>query len=162
MYLVLAGEVFTTEPPEKPSTSSLVQIFSCYQSPDMQEAQVQFLGQEDSLEKGMAIHSSILTWRIPGIFQYSCLQNPMDRGAWQIAIHGVTELNITEWLTLLYFSLYSSLTRTITCQSYPIIIKLADSTSLCQNLLSMFRYQVLEMQLFIQSYSDLYPEVALK
>ena len=27
---------------------------------------VQSLGQEDPLEKGMAIHSSILAWRIPG------------------------------------------------------------------------------------------------
>ena len=26
---------------------------------------VQFLGQEDSLEEGMATHSSILAWRIP-------------------------------------------------------------------------------------------------
>ena len=33
--------------------------------PAMQEIQVQFLGQEDPPEKGMAIHSSILTWRIP-------------------------------------------------------------------------------------------------
>ena len=31
----------------------------------MQETWVQSLGQEDSLEKGMAIHSSILSWRIP-------------------------------------------------------------------------------------------------
>ena len=31
----------------------------------MQETQVQFLGQEDSLEKGMATHSSILAWRTP-------------------------------------------------------------------------------------------------
>ena len=31
----------------------------------MQETQVQFLGQEDSLEKEMAIHSSILAWKIP-------------------------------------------------------------------------------------------------
>ena len=31
----------------------------------MQETRVQFLGQEDPLEKGMAIHSSILAWRIP-------------------------------------------------------------------------------------------------
>ena len=31
----------------------------------MQEAQVQSLGQEDPLEKGMAIHSSTLAWRIP-------------------------------------------------------------------------------------------------
>ena len=27
--------------------------------------QVQFLGQEDPLEEGMATHSSILAWRIP-------------------------------------------------------------------------------------------------
>ena len=33
--------------------------------PAMQETQVQSLGQEDSLEKGMATHSSILAWRIP-------------------------------------------------------------------------------------------------
>ena len=33
--------------------------------PTMQETQVQSLGQEDPLEKAMATHSSILTWRIP-------------------------------------------------------------------------------------------------
>ena len=32
----------------------------------MQETQVQFLGWEDPLEKGMATHSSILAWEIPG------------------------------------------------------------------------------------------------
>ena len=31
----------------------------------MQETQVQFLGQEDPLGKGVAIQSSILAWRIP-------------------------------------------------------------------------------------------------
>ena len=31
----------------------------------MQETWVQSLGWEDSLEKGMATHSSILAWRIP-------------------------------------------------------------------------------------------------
>ena len=31
----------------------------------MQETQVQSLGQEDPLEKGMAAHSNILAWRIP-------------------------------------------------------------------------------------------------
>ena len=34
--------------------------------PAMQETRVQFLGQEDPLEKEMAAHSSILAWRIPG------------------------------------------------------------------------------------------------
>ena len=33
--------------------------------PTMQETQVQPLGWEDHLEKGMATHSSILAWRIP-------------------------------------------------------------------------------------------------
>ena len=38
------------------------------------------LGWEDPLEEGMAIHSSILAWRIP-----------MDRGAWWATVHGVTK-----------------------------------------------------------------------
>ena len=33
--------------------------------PAMWETWVQFLGWEDSLEKGKATHSSILAWRIP-------------------------------------------------------------------------------------------------
>ena len=33
--------------------------------PAMQETQVRFLDWEDPLEKGMAIHSSIVAWRIP-------------------------------------------------------------------------------------------------
>ena len=32
--------------------------------PAVQETQVQSLGQEDSLEKGVATHFSILAWRI--------------------------------------------------------------------------------------------------
>ena len=31
----------------------------------MQEAQVQFVGQKDLLEKEIATHSSILAWKIP-------------------------------------------------------------------------------------------------
>ena len=31
----------------------------------MQEMQIQSLGWEDSLEEGMATHSSILAWKIP-------------------------------------------------------------------------------------------------
>ena len=33
--------------------------------PAMQESWVQFLGQEDPLEKGIATHYSFLAWRIP-------------------------------------------------------------------------------------------------
>jgi len=35
--------------------------------PAMQETWVQLLGQEDSLEKDMVTHSSVLAWRIPWI-----------------------------------------------------------------------------------------------
>ena len=45
----------------------------------MQEMQVQFLGQEDPLEKVMATHFSILAWRIPWT------------RAWQAIVHGVTK-----------------------------------------------------------------------
>ena len=51
----------------------------------MQETQVQFLGQEDPLEKEMATHSSILAWRI----------NPMDRGAWGAMVQRIKELDTT-------------------------------------------------------------------
>ena len=47
----------------------------------MQETLVRFLDQEYPLEKGMATHSSNLAWRIP-----------MDRGAWQATVYGVTEI----------------------------------------------------------------------
>ena len=33
--------------------------------PAMQETRIQSLGQEDSLDKGMATHSCVLAWRIP-------------------------------------------------------------------------------------------------
>ena len=39
------------------------------------EIQVQSLGQEDLLEEGVAIHSSILAWRIPGAEEPGGLQS---------------------------------------------------------------------------------------
>ena len=47
---------------------------------EMQETQVRDLGQEDPLQEEMATCSSIPAWRIP-----------MDRGAWQTTVHGVTK-----------------------------------------------------------------------
>ena len=43
--------------------------------PAMQETQVQSLGHEDLLEKGMAAHSSILDWKIPWIEEPGRLQS---------------------------------------------------------------------------------------
>ena len=79
--------------------------------PALQETPVQFLGWEDLLEKGQATHQAFLGFpgssegkesarnvgdlsSIPGggnggLLQYSCLENPMDRGAWRTIVHGV-------------------------------------------------------------------------
>ena len=48
--------------------------------PAVQETRVQSLHWEEPLEEGMATHSSILALRIP-----------MNRGAWWVAVHGVTK-----------------------------------------------------------------------
>ena len=56
--------------------------------PAMQEPHVQSLGREDPLEKGMAIHSSILVWRIPWT------EEPGGCSPW-----GRQELDTTERLT---------------------------------------------------------------
>ena len=54
-------------------------------------------GIEDPLKKEMATHSSILAWRIPWTVQYSCLENPMDRGTRWATIHaGHKEPDMTE------------------------------------------------------------------
>ena len=47
--------------------------------PAMQETQVQSLGQEDPLEKGMATHSSIHDWRIPWTEEPASLQSMRSR-----------------------------------------------------------------------------------
>ena len=55
------------------------------------EMQVQSLGWDDPLEKGG--HGSPL--------RYSCLENSMDRGVWQVTIHGVAKSQIwMKWLSM--------------------------------------------------------------
>ena len=60
----------------------------------MQETQLQFLGQEDPPGGG---HDNPL--------QYSCLENPMDRGAWQAIVYGVArvrhDLAHTAWHSIM-------------------------------------------------------------
>ena len=48
--------------------------------PTMQEIWVRILGGEDSPREGNA-----------NPLQYSCLENPMDKEAWQAVVHGVAE-----------------------------------------------------------------------
>ena len=50
------------------------------------EMWVRSLGREDPLEEEMATHSSA---------KY-CPGNPVDRGAWQATVHGVTESDTAE------------------------------------------------------------------
>ena len=54
--------------------------------PAMWETWVLSLGWENPLEEVMASYSNILAWRIP-----------MDRGAWQTTVHGVTKSQ--SWLS---------------------------------------------------------------
>ena len=47
--------------------------------------------------------------RFPGggngnLLQYSCLKNPMERGSWQLTVHGVAVLDMTEQLRTWAFS----------------------------------------------------------
>ena len=48
---------------------------------------VQSVGGEDRLEEGMATHS------------YSCVENPMDRGAWKATVHKIAK-GWTQWKRL--------------------------------------------------------------
>ena len=47
--------------------------------PAMQETQVQSLGGEDPVEKGMETHSSILAWRIPWTEELDGLQSMVSQ-----------------------------------------------------------------------------------
>ena len=69
----------------------------------MQETRVRSPGWEDPLEKEMATHSSILSWKIswteePGGLQSVGLQRVGD----------CKELGTTEWLTLTYLACYKA------------------------------------------------------
>jgi len=61
--------------------------------PAVQETWVQFLSQEDLLEKRMATHSKC-----------SCLENSMDRGAWWAVVHGSQRVrhDWTTWTEQIY------------------------------------------------------------
>ena len=62
--------------------------------PSVRETLVQTLGQEDPLQKEMAT-------------QYSCLENPMEGGAWQATVHGFTK-NRTRLSDFTFYCLFFS------------------------------------------------------
>ena len=47
--------------------------------------------------------------------QYSCLENPMEGGAWQATVHGVAELDMTERLHF-HFQFYLNITVCMVAQ----------------------------------------------
>ena len=63
----------------QPWTSLVTQMVK--HLPIVQETQVQSLGQEDLLEKEMATHSSILTWKIPWMEEPGRLKSMGSRRA---------------------------------------------------------------------------------
>ena len=66
--------------------------------PAMQETWVRSLGWEDSLEKEMATHSSILAWKIP-----------WTRGAWWTVVHEVVKSQMRLHFHFHFFILLSDL-----------------------------------------------------
>ena len=68
--------------------------------PAMQETSVQFLSWEEYPGEGNGYP-----------LQYSCLENPIDRGAWQSTVHGVTKSR-TQLSDFHFTSLSSSSTAT--------------------------------------------------
>ena len=71
MRTLIVGPVFTVTYDRR---ASLV-AQRVKQLSEMQETWVQSLGQEDSLEKEMATHSSTLAWKIPWMEEPGALQS---------------------------------------------------------------------------------------
>ena len=73
----------------------------------MRETQVQSLGGEDPLEKEMAIHSSIIAWKIswteePGRLQSMGLQRVGHDWATSLFIPKSNNLDVNEWYIMNY------------------------------------------------------------
>ena len=88
--------------------------------PAMQETWVQSLGQKDTLGKGMATHSSILTWRIPWTEEPGGLQST---GSWRVrqdwatntftficVIHAVSRAFLQGWNKVLTLGTWLNIT----------------------------------------------------
>ena len=72
----------------------------------MQEARVQFLGWEDTLEKKMATDSSILACGGGGLVTKSCptLCNPMDCSPPGSSVRGVFQAKTLDWVAISFYN----------------------------------------------------------
>ena len=73
MQFYFVGTVFTKKKLDNLWASLVVQMVKNLHA--VQKTQVQSLGREDPLEKGMATHFSILAWRIPWTEDFGRLQS---------------------------------------------------------------------------------------
>ena len=80
----------------------------------MRETQVQPLGWEDPLEKEMATHSSTLAWK-----------NPMDGGAWQATVHGISKSQAQLSDFTFTFQQCSYYQKAVSFSQFPISIKIS-------------------------------------
>ena len=62
----------------------------------MQETQVLSLGQEETLEKEMTTHSSILVWEIPQIEELDRLQSMVSEKSWTRTSNSTTLIRSLE------------------------------------------------------------------
>ena len=67
--------------------------------------------------------------------QYSCLENPTDRGTWRATVHGIPESDTTEQL---HFTSLLTVTEREVLKSPPVTVNLPLSFQLCQLLLMCF------------------------
>ena len=65
--------------------------------PAVQKTQCRSLGREDLLEKGMAIHSSILAWKIPWTEEPGRLQSMGSQRVRHDGTNRATDANIACW-----------------------------------------------------------------
>ena len=90
----LAGEFWTT---------SLV-AQTVKRLPTMQETWVQSLGQEDSLEKEMATHSSTLAWKIPWTEEPGRLQSVGSQRRGQDWVTSLSKYLISNFMLVAYWN----------------------------------------------------------
>ena len=104
-HFILCHPPFSSCPQSFPASRSFPGAFLVAQMaknpPARQETQVQSLGQEDPLEKGMGTHSSILAWRIPGQRNLACYGPWGQRSLVGYCPCGSKKSDMTERLTLL-------------------------------------------------------------